>query len=254
MLIIFTRAILIYIFLLITMRLMGKRQLGELQPFEFAITIIIAELACIPMSDTSIPIAYGLVPIFTLFVAHLFITKLASVSIIFRKFLNGKPVIVIDNMGINAGVLNSVDMNISDLMDSLRAQGYFNPDDIAYAILETNGSLSLLPKGSMRPLTPKDLNIEVAQSSLGYTLVCEGKLMMENIKLAGIDEATVLKALAHYKLKVKNVLLMLLEDGDKLFIQPYIGKSLTDVFTNVIVNSVTDAPIEGARKIKRYYS
>ena len=92
MLIVFTRAILIYIFLLITMRLMGKKQLGELQPFEFAVTLIAADLACIPMSDTSVPILYGLVPILTLFVIHLVLTKIMKHSIRLRRVINGKPI------------------------------------------------------------------------------------------------------------------------------------------------------------------
>lgn len=95
MLIIFTRAIIIYIFLLIAMRLMGKKQLGELQPFEFAITLIAAEIACIPMSDTTVPVIYGLVPIFTLFVLHLVVTKLVKHSIKLRRIINGKPIIEI---------------------------------------------------------------------------------------------------------------------------------------------------------------
>ena len=101
MLIVFTRAIVIYIFLLIVMRLMGKKQLGELQPFEFAITLIAAELACIPMSDTQVPILYGLVPIFTLFVVEFCLTKIVKHSLKMRKLINGKPVIVITPNGID---------------------------------------------------------------------------------------------------------------------------------------------------------
>lgn len=96
MLNLFVRCIVIYFFLLIAMRLMGKRQLGELQPFELAITLVASELACIPMSDPTIPIIYGIIPVFTLFVVHIIITKLASGSLRFRKLLNGKPIVVIE--------------------------------------------------------------------------------------------------------------------------------------------------------------
>ena len=105
MLTVFLRATLIYVILLVIMRLMGKRQLGQLQPFELVITLLIAELACIPMAETAIPVSYGLIPIFTLFVLHLFITKISAHSIGFRRLLNGKPAVIINNGAIDYKVM-----------------------------------------------------------------------------------------------------------------------------------------------------
>ena len=127
MLSLFVRCIVIYFFLLVAMRLMGKRQLGELQPFEFAITLVASELACIPMNDPTVPIIYGIIPVFTLFLVHIIITKLAVKSVRFRKVLNGKPVVVIEKGNLLPDVLKELNMNIDDLLEALRGNGYFNP-------------------------------------------------------------------------------------------------------------------------------
>ena len=153
MLVVFTRAIIVYVFLLIAMRLMGKRQLGELQPFEFSITLIVAELACIPMTETSIPIAYGIIPMFTMFILHLCITKIAKNSVRFNKIFNGKPLVLINKNGIDYDIMQKVDLSLPDLMEAVRTAGYFDLSQIAFAILETNGSLSVLPKTEYAPLS-----------------------------------------------------------------------------------------------------
>lgn len=219
MLIVFTRVIIIYIFLLIAMRLMGKKQLGELQPFEFAVTLIVAELACIPMSDTTVPITYGLVPIFTLFVMHLVFSKIIKHSIKLRRVINGKPIVVIDNNGINYKTLKSLDMTINDLLESLRGQGYFSPSCIKYAVIETNGDLTVLPKAEDTPLTPKDLNIEVEQNTIPYMIICEGKLMSHNMQLSGIEHNLVDKILEKYDLKQKDILLLTIMNGEDIYLQ-----------------------------------
>ncbi len=228
MLNLFIRCLIIYFFLLIAMRLMGKRQLGELQPFEFAITLVASELACIPMSDPTIPISYGIIPVFTLFLAHILITKLAVKNIKFRKILNGKPVIVIEQGNILPKMLKELNMNIDDLMEAIRGLGYFNPNEIEYAIVETNGSLTILPKAQDKPLTPKDLNLQTEKSIMPVTVMMEGRFMGDNIsKLQNFDRQKLLDLLKRNTLQKDNVLLMLLEN-DKVFIQPYNGDSITD--------------------------
>ncbi len=226
MLIVFTRAILIYIFLLITMRLMGKKQLGELQPFEFAVTLIAADLACIPMSDTSVPILYGLVPILTLFVIHLVLTKIMKHSIRLRRVINGKPIVVIDSNGINYKTISELDMTINDLLESLRGAGYFSPAQVHCAIVETNGELTVLPKAGLTPLTPDDIDIDVVQSCVPYMLICEGKLLSQNMQLAGMSSDTVKKILEKHDLKQKKVLLLTVTDKGDLFLQPIGSKSI----------------------------
>ena len=115
--IVFIRTIIIYVCLVIGMRLMGKRTIGELQPFEFTITLAIADLACMPMQDISVPLIYGLVPLFVMFLLHYLITIIAGKSIKFRRFLNGKPVIVINEQGIDYKAINSLNVNINDILE-----------------------------------------------------------------------------------------------------------------------------------------
>lgn len=227
MLSLFVRCIVIYFFLLVAMRLMGKRQLGELQPFEFAITLVASELACIPMGDPNIPIVYGIISVFTLFLVHIIITKLAVKSLRFRKVLNGKPVIVIERGNILPEIMKELNMNIDDLLEALRGNGYFNPAEVEYAIVETNGSMTVLPKSEAKPLTPADVKVKLPRSSMPVTAIMEGNFMGANIAaLDGIDKERILRLLASVDIEQKDVLLLLVA-GDDVFVQPYKGDSMT---------------------------
>ncbi len=226
MLIVFVRSIIIYVFLLVIMRLMGKRQLSELQPFEFVITLIIAELACIPMAEVQIPLIYGIIPIFTLFVVHLFITKLASKSLRFNRFLNGRPMVVMTPGGIDMRLLKELNMNVTDLLHALRAAGYFYPDEVAYAIIETNGQLSVLPKGANAPLSAETAGIEAEDSEMPYPIICEGVVEHANFDLAGISEQQVDDLLAQNDLKTKDVMLLTVHGGNQVYLQPKCGNAV----------------------------
>lgn len=230
MLIVFVRSIIVYILLLIIMRLMGKRQLSELQPFEFVITLIIAELACIPMAEVQIPLVYGIIPIFTLFVLHLFITMLASKNLRFNKMLNGKPMVVMTPGGIDMRLLKKLNMNVTDLLHALRTAGYFYPSQVAYAILETNGQLSVLPKGYASPLTPSTAKIPSDPAEMPYPIICEGVVEHANFDLAGVSEEQVHTLLQHYKLKVKDVLLLSVNGGKEVYLQPNKGQVIITQF------------------------
>lgn len=226
MLTVFIRSIIIYVLLLVIMRLMGKRQLSELQPFEFAITLIIAELACIPMAEVQIPLAYGIIPIFTLFVLHLFITKLSSKSLRFNKFLNGKPMIVMSPNGIDMRLLKELDMNVTDLLHALREAGYFYPSQVAYAILETNGKLSVLPKAFAAPLTPQVAGIDADPTQMPYPVVCEGIIENANLDLAGVTKQQLSALLEQQNMNLKEVMLLSVTGGKEVFIQPKKGKAV----------------------------
>ena len=228
MLTVFLRSIITYIFLLFIMRLMGKRQLSELQPFEFVITLIVAELACIPMSDTSIPLSYGIIPMFTLFILHILITKFASKNHKFNRFLNGVPVVVISPKGIDHRLLDKLDMNVTDLLHALRAAGYFYPNEVAYAIMETNGTLSVLPKSGFAPATPQDLKVAVDDSEMPYPIICEGNTFSENILLCGITEDEVDALLDRHKLKRDDVLLLTIDKKRNVYLQPFVGEAIVE--------------------------
>lgn len=227
MLTVFIRSIITYVFLLFIMRLMGKRQLSQLQPFEFVITLIVAELACIPMSDTSIPLSYGIIPMFTMFILHIAITKLASKNHKFNRFLNGVPVVVVSPSGIDHRLLDKLDMNVTDLLHALRAAGYFYPNEVAYAIMETNGTLSVLPKSAFAPVTPQDMKVAVDQSEMPYPIICEGNTFSENLVLTGVSESEVETLLEKHGLKKTDVLLLTVDKGREAFLQPYKGCAIT---------------------------
>lgn len=222
MLTVFIRSIIIYVFLLIIMRLMGKRQLSELQPFELVITLIVSELACIPMSEIQIPLVYGIIPIFTLFVLHLFITKAASKSLKFNRFLNGKPMLIMTPSGMDKRLLDQLDMSVTDLLHALRSAGYFFPSQVAYAILETDGKLSVLPKSAYAPITPDDQNIDVEEVKLPLTIICDGVYEPTNLDLAGITSEQVDTLLSENKLSKENVLLLAV-NGTEAYLQPQKG-------------------------------
>ena len=236
MLNLFIRSLVLYFVLLVAMRLMGKRQLGELQPFELAITLVASDLVCIPMADASIPILYGVIPVFSLFLVHILITKLATKSIKFRKFLNGKPIIIIEKGNILSDVMKELNLNIDDIMEALRGAGYFNPSEVEYAILETNGNLSVMPKSENRPLCPLDVNLKADEAQIPVAVIMEGEFVAENLsKLQGDVKEKVLQLLSNWGVNRQDVLVALVA-GDDVFIQPfkddYIITSLTPTTNN----------------------
>lgn len=220
MLVIFFRTIIIYVCLVIGLRLMGKRTVGELQPFEFVITLAVADLACTPMQDISIPLLYGLIPLFIMFVLHFFITLGTAKSIKFRKFINGKPVIIINEDGIDYSALEKLNVNVNDVLESIRSQQFFSVEQIKFAVYETNGNLSVLPNENAS-----------APNGIPITLVVEGKLMSENISLAEMTVEDVEKYLDNKNIKAKNVILMT-KDGDKYFVQEKGKRYFTEVISN----------------------
>lgn len=224
----FFRSIIIYVFVLIVVRLMGKRQIGEMQPFELVITLIIADLACIPMQEISVPLLHGIVPIFTLLLLHYFLCLIARKSIKARYLISGKSAIVISPGGIHYKELQRLNMTIDDLVESLRGVDVFNIEDVAYAIMETNGNLSVLPKSNNQPATKDDLNVNPPSSALPISLIMDGKEMKENILLSGVSEEFIQNCLKQAGLKnTADVMYMNLDNNGKVFLQPKIGTYIT---------------------------
>ena len=216
MLVVFIRTVIIYLALLLGIRLMGKRTISELQPFEFVITMAIADLACMPMQDIAVPLVYGLVPLFVMFLLHFAFTWLATKSVKFRKFLNGKPIIVVTPEGIDSESMAKLNFTINDLLESIRSQQFFSVEQIKYAVLETNGNLSILENSS----APEPNGIPV-------TLVVEGRKMSTNFDYAGVDEGFVENYIAGKNLKLEDVVLMTL-DENRVFLQPQKGKFIAE--------------------------
>ncbi len=222
MLNIMVKSALLYIVLLIVMRLMGKRQIGQLQPFEFSITLVIAELACLPMGDPSIPLIYGIIPVFTLFIVHITMNFIAVKSPRFRKILNGKPLIIINGGNIDTRAVKSADIDSDDISEALRIAGYFFPEEIEFAVLETNGSLSVMPKYANSPYTPSDAGLSNREKFLPYTVIAEGRLLKNNLIKLGLSEQQIESQLQKLQLIQKQVFLMTVTQDKTLFVQPYL--------------------------------
>ena len=214
------RSVIIYVCVLIVIRLMGKRQIGEMQPFEFVITLIIADLACIPMAELSVPLVHGIVPIVTLLIVHFLICFMSRKFQFARYILTGKPAIVISPKGINYKELKELNMTLDDLIELMRGCDVFRIDEIAYAILETNGNLCVIKKAGQETVTREDLKVKVSQSALPINIIMDGRLMNENMQLAGIDENFISDCLEKAQVKNrKDVLLMTLDNNGEVFVQ-----------------------------------
>ena len=170
MLLIFTRTIIIYILVLIVMRFMGKREIGQMQPFELVISIMIADLASTPMSEIGIPILYGIIPIFGLLFMHVIISILNIKSVRIREIICGKPRILINKGRIDEKALIQENFTINELQERLRVNNVNNISEVEYAILETSGQISVVLKANKRPVTPEDMNLFVEDTKMSYDL------------------------------------------------------------------------------------
>ena len=223
------RSVVIYLFVLVVIRLMGKRQVGEMQPFEFVITLIIADLACNPMQELAVPLLHGIVPIFTLLVVHFFICFLSRKSMGVRYLVSGRPAIIISPKGINYEVMRKLNMNLDDLIEALRGNGVFNVEDTAYAIMETNGKIAVIKKATVEPPTREDMKVQIQPNGLPVNIVMDGVLMQENVRLTGINDEFIQNCLKKAKIeKIKNVLLFTLDNNGNVFLQ---GKNAGQYFT-----------------------
>ena len=222
------RAVVIFIVVLIMIRLMGKRQIGEMQPFELVITLIIAEIACIPMSDVAIPLMHGVIPILTLVVLHFLLSFLARKSLALRRVISGNPIIVIGPDGINYENLKKMNMNINDLIEALRSGGDFNMEEIRYAIFETNGKLCVVKYEQYDPATREDLKLKPEPSALPMALLVDGKFLKENLALARITAPDLAKTLHQNGVdNYKKTTLVTIDNNGQLYIQPKGGKFKT---------------------------
>jgi uncharacterized membrane protein YcaP (DUF421 family) len=176
----------LYAILVIVMRLMGKRQIGQLQPFELVITIVIADLAVVPMNNTGIPITSGIINILVLLTAEVFLSLLAIKSEWVRALVCGTPTLLINNGRLLHNAMQRVRVNMNDLLEQLRSKEYPNVSDIAYAVLENNGSLSVIAKPDAQPLTAGDLGRSVTSPLFPVSLIVDGNVNLNNLKKAGI--------------------------------------------------------------------
>ena len=207
---IFIRTIIVFVTLLVVMRLMGKRQIGEMQPYELVITLIIADLACIPMADNSIPLLYGIVAILTVYLLHQVVCLIDLNFDKAKKIVSGEPSLVLNKNGIDDTQLKRNNLDVSDLIESLRVEGYFSLDAVDYALYEAEGTFSALPNP----------NYQNKQNSLPVLLIHDGKIDEKNVALTGRTPSYFLDIVKQHGCKKLKELLVLTVDGNgKVYMQ-----------------------------------
>ena len=219
MLITLIRSVTLYIIVLIVMRLMGKREIGQLQPFELAISIMIADLASIPMTETGIPITRGIIPILGLLVMHLLISLINLKSVKAREIICGKPRILIYRGKIDEKALIKERFTINELEERLRGNGVASVGDVEYAILETSGDITVIQKPNKRTTIPEDFNIMPEYEGIPYDLVVDGKIMNKNLKKIGKDYNWLQKEVGKFKIRPEEALLVTFDGKGQIFCQ-----------------------------------
>ena len=217
MLLSYVRTVILYLILIFVIRLMGKRQVGQMEPSEFVVTMLVANLASIPMQDGDIPLYSGLVPILTVLAVELVLSAVSMYSIGLRRLLCGKPVILIENGRILRQNLRRTRISLDELTGQLREKDILDLSSVQYAILETNGELSVFPFPKYRPASAKAAGIQADKQSLPVTIIADGHLYTENLKAAKKDEHWVKKTLLARESDIRNTFLLTVDGQDRIF-------------------------------------
>lgn len=211
MLISVIRTIIIYFFVIAAIRLMGKRQIGDMQPGELVVTLLISEIAAIPLQDSSQPLVLGLAAMFTLVALEIVISIAAMKSLKIRKLISGKSVVVIKNGVIDQKAMRRVRLTVLDLIELLRAQEVFSLDNVSYAVLEVNGSLSVLLKEDKQPVTPEALKTKPQKEGMPLPVISDGKIVEESLSALEVSKEEIIKMVLANGLEVAEVFLLSLD-------------------------------------------
>ena len=215
MLIVFIRAILLYIFIIFSLRLMGKRQVGELQPSELVVTILVSNIATLPIEDTDIPMAMGFIPIITVVSLDVIMSNLTLKSKLLRKMVSGTPRIIIKDGQIDQQEMHRLRYSIDDLMESLHEFNIFDVSEVQFAIVETTGKINVYQKFSYQNATPQMLEIKGSDSNPPLVMISDGKLDEHNISLSKVGKGYIDMILRENKTKLKDVFLLTVDDDGK---------------------------------------
>lgn len=219
MITVFLRTIILYISMIFAMRIMGKKQVGELQPSELVVSIAISDLASIPMQDMDQPLLSGLIPIITLMCLEVMLSFLTLKSRFVRDVLSGRPCILISHGVIREKEMARLRYNLADLTEELRTAGYPDIREIEYAVLETTGNLSIIPVSGKRPVTPDDLNIKTKPSFVMITVISDGKLIKESLAGTNHSEDWLKSELAKRNIRKYSDVFYAAVGGDEIFFQ-----------------------------------
>ncbi len=202
------RAVILYAVAIFLIRLMGKRQIGELQPSELVITMLISEIASLPMQDNSIPMLNAIVALFILVSFEILTSALSLKFHKIRTVMQGHPVIIIRNGKIDVAALKKLRISLNDLLSALRQKDVFEISQVSYAIFETNGKISVLLNPQDKTATASDLNLNPEDNGMPFAVICDGKYNDNAAKEAGIDKNETERIIAKKHLEIKDILLM----------------------------------------------
>lgn len=220
MFVVMIRTVILYVLVFIVMRIMGKRQIGQLQPIELAVAIMVSALAALPMEDISIPLINSVIPILLLLIFQVTVSMLSMKSEKLSAIFSGRPAIVVENGKILESELANLRVNLNDLLEQLRISGYANIADVEFAIMETTGQLSVIPKSQKRPVTPEDLNIETQYEGLCHPLIIDGQLEHQNLKNIGLTESWLNSELKKFGIDdLRKIIFASIDTTGKLYFQ-----------------------------------
>ena len=216
----YLRAILLYLFLIAVIRLMGKRQIGQMEASEFVVTMLMADLATIPIQEPGAPLYAGIIPMLTVLAVELALSALSVRSILFRKLLCGKPVILVENGKILQDNLRKTRVTLDELSGHLREKDVLDIESVQYAILETNGNLSVFPYPAFRPASAQEAQVKTKPQSLPITVICDGKLLEKNLSLSGRSKAWVDRVLKERKSSIRQTCLLTVDGNGRVYFCP----------------------------------
>ena len=221
MFVVLIRTIILYLLIIVGIRLLGKRQIGELEPSELVLALIIADLASVPMQDNGIPLLSGVIPIVTLLAVASILSVLTVRSIRFRTLLCGRPSIVVENGVVKERELRRNRFTIDELLEELRGQGYADFQAVKFAVLETNGRLSVLPYAAGKPVTAAQMGLTPEETGLPVILISDGRLLSRNLKGRGYEEIWLQKQLASHGVeRPEQVFLLTVDEGGNTYCVP----------------------------------
>lgn len=219
MLISIFRVFVLYLLVILVMRIMGKREIGQLQPYELAITLIIAELVTLPMEDNAIPLLDGVMPVLTITLAQVTLSYLTTKSQWFQDFISGKYTIIVENGKMIQKNMAKQKYNITELLEQLRMSGVTKIDDVQYAILETSGQLSVILKAPKQPVTAEQMLVNTVYEGLPINIILDGKIVKENLEGAKLTIEDVKKRLKEDELNVEDVFFANIDAKGEYYIQ-----------------------------------
>ena len=219
MLISIFRVFVLYLLVILVMRIMGKREIGQLQPYELAITLIISELVTLPMEDNAIPLLDGVMPVLTITLAQVTLSYLTTKSQWFQDFISGKYTIIIENGKMMQKNMTKQKYNITELLEQLRMNGVTKIDDVEYAILETSGQLSVILKAPKRPVAAEQMLVNTEYEGLPINIILDGKIVKENLESAKLTIQDVEKRLKEDELNIEDVFFANIDAKGEYYIQ-----------------------------------